>query len=234
MEVFLLTNQLKPGKTIFHPIVDFIPGIDKLTRLDFTAANTLLSPDFFNSTSKFTSYINQQLQQAGAKYGIGGYGEHRTIYLRSDMFGSAKDKEEPRRLHLGIDIWGRPNVAVKSPLDGLVHSFAYNDNFGDYGGTIILTHLVNGISFHTLYGHLSLNSIKNISVGDRISKGDIFCDFGIPSENGSWPPHLHFQLILDIGNYNGDYPGVCKFSEREKYLANSPDPDIILQLNQYL
>lgn len=219
---------------MFHPLVDFLPGEDKLTSLDFTAANTALTPALLTDTSKFTTYINQQLKEAGARYGIGGYGEHRTIYQRSEVFGSANEQEEPRRLHLGIDIWGKPNTAVKAPLDGLVHSFAFNDGFGNYGGTIILTHLVNGISFHTLYGHLSLNSIKNISAGDRISKGDIFCDFGIPSENGSWPPHLHFQLIEDMGNYNGDYPGVCKFSEKEKYLANCPDPDIILQLNQFL
>jgi hypothetical protein len=31
----------------------------------------------------------------------------------------------------------------------------------------------------------------------------------------------------------GDYPGVCKYSEREQYLANSPDADIILQMMQY-
>jgi hypothetical protein len=31
----------------------------------------------------------------------------------------------------------------------------------------------------------------------------------------------------------GDYPGVCKFSERGKYLLNSPDPDLILQMMQH-
>jgi hypothetical protein len=45
---------------------------------------------------------------------------------------------------------------------------------------------------------------------------------------------LHFQIILDIADWKGDYPGVCKYSEREKWLKNSPDPDIILQLNKYL
>ena len=53
-------------------------------------------------------------------------------------------------------------------------------------------------------------------------------------ENGHWPPHLHFQIILDMQLKEGDYPGVCKYSEREKYLANCPDPDLILQLNQYI
>jgi hypothetical protein len=49
-------------------------------------------------------------------------------------------------------------------------------------------------------------------------------------ENGHWPPHLHFQLIIDMGKAKGDYPGVCKYSEREKYLDNCPDPGFILSM----
>ena len=205
----------------------------RMLKMDFTEANTALTAEVIEDTGRFSAFVSNLLSGQNAEFGIGGYAENRTVYSRSRVFDGLPGSM-PRRLHLGIDIWGKPNTAVKSPLDGLVHSFAFNDSFGDYGGTIILTHLINGITFYSLYGHVSLHSIKNLQAGERIGKGDIFCDFGIPSENGSWPPHLHFQLILDIGNYNGDYPGVCKFSEREKYLANSPDPDIILQLNQYL
>jgi peptidoglycan LD-endopeptidase LytH len=117
-----------------------------------------------------------------------------------------------------------------APLDGIIHSFAFNNQFGDYGATIILSHILDKISFYTLYGHLSLNSIKNIQEGSRIEKGEIFAEFGIPAENGQWPPHLHFQIIKEIGEWKGDYPGVCKFSERDKWLSNSPDPAIILNL----
>jgi murein DD-endopeptidase MepM/ murein hydrolase activator NlpD len=115
-----------------------------------------------------------------------------------------------------------------APLDGIVHSFAFNNARGDYGATIILSHRLNDISFHTLYGHLSLNSIKNLSEGQTIKRGDVFTEFGIPFENGQWPPHLHFQVILDMEGKEGDYPGVCKYSEREKYLNNCPDPNFIL------
>jgi len=41
-------------------------------------------------------------------------------------------------------------------------------------------------------------------------------------------------VILDIGMYAGDYPGVCKYSEKEQYLKNCPDPDLILQMNRYI
>ncbi|MFI5187661.1 MAG: hypothetical protein ACHQF0_13100 [Chitinophagales bacterium] len=67
----------------------------------------------------------------------------------------------------------------------------------------------------------------------NIKKGDVIGEFGIPSENGHWPPHLHFQIIIDMGEWKGDYPGVCKFSERKKYLENCPDPDGILQMMKY-
>jgi len=220
-----------------------VPGKDKLLKLDFTDANSDLTNTIVQETVLFTQYIRQKLEHAGARYGIGGYAEHRTVYSRSKLFefsqvssptaGNA-EVAEPRRLHLCTDIWGKPNTAVMVPLKGIAHSFAYNDAFGDYGATIILTHQLKGVSFYTLYGHLSLNSIKNLQEGQSFEKGDIFAEFGIPSENGQWPPHLHFQIIADLQGWKGDYPGVCKFSEKEVWLSNCPDPDLMLQMNQYL
>ncbi|MFI5133113.1 MAG: peptidoglycan DD-metalloendopeptidase family protein [Chitinophagales bacterium] len=229
-----LISILKAYQKEFHPLVTFDAAREKLLPLDFTENNKEISPDILSHTNQFIHYINEKLKTAGAKYGIGGYNEYRTVYSRSKVFNAKEPGEEPRRLHLGIDIWGKPYTAVMAPLNGIVHSFAFNDNFGDYGATIILTHQLDGFTLYTLYGHLSLNSIKNLNGGERIEKGDVFAEFGIPMENGHWPPHLHFQIIIDLENWSGDYPGVCKFSEREKYLANCPDPDFILQMNQYI
>lgn len=222
---------LKQYKDEFHPVVPFENG-DKLLLLDFTEKNNELNAEILENTNLFIQYINSKLQSVAARYGIGGYKEHRTIYSRSKVFDSA-DGGEARRLHLGTDIWGKPYTKVMAPLDGIVHSFAFNNAFGDYGATIILTHNLGGQTSHTLYGHLSLNSIKNIQEGDRIRKGDVFTEFGIPFENGQWPPHLHFQIIVDMEGKEGDYPGVCKYSERERYLANCPDPDLILHMMKY-
>jgi peptidoglycan LD-endopeptidase LytH len=116
----------------------------------------------------------------------------------------------------------------------VVHSFAYNEGYGNYGTTIILTHRLGSISFHTLYGHLSRSCIINLEEGANIEKGEVFGEFGIPSDNGDWPPHLHMQIISELDGWSGDYPGVCRFSERDAYLSNCPDPDLILQLNQYV
>lgn len=139
---------------------------------------------------------------------------------------------EPRRLHLGIDIWGKVGTPVSTPLSAVVHSLRFNQAFGDYGTTIILQHEVNGHTFQTLYGHLSKADLC-LEPSQKLEPGQVFAHFGPPAENGHWPPHLHFQIIFDTQGYSGDYPGVCRWSEKEKFLANCPDPDFLLRMNQY-
>jgi murein DD-endopeptidase MepM/ murein hydrolase activator NlpD len=228
-----LVDLLKKHHGDFHPVVPFDPSKDRLVHMDFTLENKTLHPGILNDLPAFIHYINALLEKTGARYGIGGYAEHRTVYAGSSVFDARHADSMPRRLHLGTDIWGKPYTAVMAPCEGLVHSFGYHDQKGNYGGTIILSHAIDGHSFFTLYGHLSLHSIGNIIEGKHISRGEIFAEFGRPSENGQWPPHLHFQLISDIGSWHGDYPGVCAENEKEKYLSNSPNPDLILHLDQY-
>ena len=225
-----MISLLKKYQQTFHQVVPFDSSTDKLLLMDFTASNPSLTEEIFSDTNLFTDYINQQLSSANATYGIGGYNELRNLYSRSKVFDDAK---EPRRLHLGTDIWGKAGTPVFAPIGGVVHSFAFNDHFGDYGATIILQHQLKAKTFHTLYGHLSLKDIEHLKEGKFINEGETIAHFGETNENGHWPPHLHFQIIIDMPNKSGDYPGVCKFSEREKYLANCPDADIILQMMQY-
>jgi len=216
----------------FHSVVSFNAEKDQLLLMDFTANNREISEELVNDTHLFAKHVSQKLQSASAKFGIGGYNEYRELYGRSKVF-DPEFGQEPRRLHLGIDIWGKPYTAVMSPWDGIVHSSAFNNRFGDYGATLVLSHNIEEMAFHTLYGHLSLNSIKNFQEGERVRMGDVIGEFGIPMENGQWPPHLHFQVIIDMENWRGDYPGVCSLPEKEKFLNNCPDPDLILQLMKY-
>ncbi len=233
-----LFKQLKIHSGNFHPLVNFDACKEKIIHLDFTENNKELQKINFENTEIFSQYIFEKLKNANAKFGIGGYDELRTVYARSKLFNNnilekkTTSVEEPRRLHLGIDIWGKQDTKIFAPLEGTIHSFAFNDQFGDYGATIILSHRLNELQFYTLYGHVSLKDIQNINKGDFINKGEVIAHFGNSFENGYWPPHLHFQVIKDIGSYEGDYPGVCKLSEREIYLNNCPDPDIILKLSR--
>jgi murein DD-endopeptidase MepM/ murein hydrolase activator NlpD len=205
-------------------VVDFEAG-DRLHAFDFTAANKELTPEILADTQLFTDWIEDKLIKDQAKYGIGGYNEHRSIYSRSEHFN---DLEEPRRLHLGTDIWGPAGTPVYSFSDATVHSFGVNENYGDYGATIVLQHYLNGDSFYVLYGHLSLSSLFGLQEGLTIAQGVRFAEFGIPEENGHWPPHLHFQVIRDMQGFVADYPGVCQYSKKEEFLSNCPDPAFIL------
>jgi len=221
LEQVLARNQQQ-----FHQVVNFNAATDKLLLMDFTAANKELSIEIIENTNTFSRYINDKLATANASYGIGGYNETRTLYQRSKHF----DGEEQRNIHLGIDIWAAAGTKVFVPVGGTVHSFAFNNNFGDYGATIILQHQLDGVNFHTLYGHVSLKDLAPLQQGKYISRGELLAHFGPPAENGDWPPHLHFQIIEDMHENIGDYPGVCALTEREKYLRNCPDADLILNM----
>ncbi|WP_235869110.1 hypothetical protein [Polaribacter aquimarinus] len=77
-------------------------------------------------------------------------------------------KDNQRNIHLIIDLWCKENIKVLAVLDGEIHSFKNNNNYGDYGPTIILKHGIGSHRFYTLYGDLTLNSIKNIKVRDKV------------------------------------------------------------------
>jgi murein DD-endopeptidase MepM/ murein hydrolase activator NlpD len=162
----------------------------------------------------------------------GGYGEHRSLYTQS-LFAPAG--EEPRTVHLGLDIFAPEGAEVFAPIDARVHSFQDNAQPGDYGPTIILEHMPesgakSGVAFYTLYGHLSRASLSGLKAGKIFTAGEQIAWLGARSENGGWTPHLHFQIILEIGDRRGDYPGVCKRSERDAWLAICPDPRPLLGL----
>ncbi|MEQ8475140.1 peptidoglycan DD-metalloendopeptidase family protein [Fulvivirga sp.] len=193
---------------------------------DFTSNNSALLNIDLNNEQAFTDYVFNTLYDNSCSVGVGGYGEDRFIYSRSEVFGG----EESRSIHLGIDVWAAVGTAVYTPLDGTVHSFANNNQHGDYGPTIILGHQLENVKFYTLYGHLNTECLNDLFVGKKLKKGDHIANFGTYEENVHWPPHLHFQIIHEIGDYSGDYPGVAKPSEKEKWLKNSPDANLILNI----
>jgi len=215
-----------------HQVVNFDPQFEKLIKMDFTASNPTMQTKVLMDTPSFCTWVNGEVIDKGYKFGIGGYNELRTVYDRSPVFDGQEG--EPRRLHLGLDIWGAEATPVFAVMDGIVHSFAFNNAMGDYGATIILKHEMEGRYFHSLYGHLSRADLTGLEKGQLIEGGSLLAHFGALEENGFWPPHLHFQLIVDMEGMEGDYPGVCRFSEREKYLANCPNPNLLLNLEQFI
>ena len=194
---------------------------------DLSDKNNELAKIDLSCTKDFSDYINRKLTEMNSLFGVGLYNEDRTIYRRSELF--AKEKE-PRSVHLGIDLWVPEQTPVFSPLPAIVHSINDNNNFGDYGPTIILEHSLDGVKFYTLYGHLSRTSLNRIKVGKKIAQGQKFAKVGNSKENGEWPTHVHFEIITDMLGKTGDFPGVSSHSDRDYYTTICPDPNLILRL----
>lgn len=210
----------------FAPVLATDLNAGNVCTLDFTAANTLLQQTDLQDTAAFNAAVQQMLQANGATVGVGGYLEVRFIYRRSQHFAAAS---ESRNLHLGIDVWLEAGTAVFAPLESVVHSFADNDNFGDYGPTIILQHQLEDITFYTLYGHLTRASLQGLQEGQKFAKGARIAEVGPYPENGHWPPHLHFQVMASMEGRRGDFPGVATTAEKAIYQTLCPNPNLILQ-----
>ncbi len=192
--------------------------------LDFTAVNQELKSVDLRNTAAFSEYVLNEIKSEGKAVGVGGYLENRAVYHRSEHFDGT---EQPRTIHLGLDIWAKALTPVFAPVDSIVHSFQDNAGFGDYGPTIILEHtdyqLLN-IPKYSLYGHLSCRSLDNLFIGKALKQGEQFTEFGSFPENGDWPPHLHFQLMHDLLGKSGDFPGVCSEADKDFYANICPSP----------
>lgn len=226
-----LEELLKKTFTEFTSVLAISDQQSVYISIDLSVNNHELAKQLHSTSTSddWEKYITQFLQSNKKKVAFGGYLEHRFLYERSTYF-TQEDNENKRNRHLGIDLWCPAQTGVLAPLDGIVHSFGNNKNHGDYGPTIILEHHIENVIFFTLYGHLSLESIQAIELGDFIKKGQEFAQLGTSRVNGDYAPHLHFQLIKDIGDNLGDYPGVCSVEEMDYYKVNCPDPNLILKL----
>ncbi len=217
------------GLTIgFTPVIGGDLKQEEYAFIDLSENNRDLLRLEVASSAAFSVFIDEFLCNRNAKAAFGGYNELRTLYNRSELFNN--EKEANRNIHIGLDIWVPAYSDILSPLDAKIHSFQDNDNFGDYGPTIILEHIENNRTFYTLYGHLSRASLETLDVGDRVKAGDKIAELGDLQENGDYAPHLHFQIMENMQGYSGDYPGVVKKDDLDRYLKNCPDPNLLLKI----
>lgn len=230
MESF--SNFLKEVSSESLSVLDKEIPLIKYVPIDLSFKNTKLQDIDVSSSTALGHFINKTIKKQNGCIGFGGYNEKRLIYKRSIHFNHLNSDFE-RNIHLGVDLWCEAESKVYTPLDGTVHSFKNNMNEGDYGPTIILKHLIDGITFYTLYGHLSLKSLDNLALGQKVIQGDCIATLGNSSVNGDYPPHLHFQIIKDMQDLKGDYPGVCSKTDLDFYLKNCPDPNLLLKLKTF-
>ncbi|RXJ71777.1 peptidase M23 [Veronia nyctiphanis] len=170
-------------------------------------------------------WVLNQMRAIGATMSIGRYNEQRPIYENTEQFEGTPDRD----LHIGLDLGVMPGTPLTTPVDATVFSLADHQHQGDYGPTVILRHQEKGLTFFTLYGHLAADTLNKINVGQTLVKGELFGWVGDKSENGGWAPHLHFQIIQDLGEWKDDYPGVTYSNQAEVVLENCPDPNLIIR-----
>jgi 4-aminobutyrate aminotransferase-like enzyme/Ser/Thr protein kinase RdoA (MazF antagonist) len=212
------------------PILDADLRNARCAVFDLGVGSTFLgtNPDT-SKTEALTEKILGEMKRAGVRVGVGRYDEARPLYTSALFGGSNHPAEERRTIHLGIDLFVEPGTSLRAPLDSVVHLLANNAAPLDYGPLVILRHEADdGEEFFTLYGHLTKDTLDILKPGQRIVQGETFARVGTASENGGWPPHVHFQIILDLLDLGADFPGVAYASQRSVWTNLSPDPDFLL------
>ena len=223
-----IDKLLESIATGFVSILDTDNSTDAYVALDLSTTNKELENVDITNADDCESYIQQILEATNSTVAYGGYLEKRNLYAKNANF--SKEVEVARDIHLGVDFWAKAGTKVIAPLNGVVHSFKNNAVTGDYGPTIILKHTVEDRDFYSLYGHLAVSSLHNIYIGKEYSKGSVIGTLGTAEVNVGYAPHLHFQLIIDIEEYKGDYPGVCTVKDLVYYANNCPNPNLLLHI----
>lgn len=209
-------------------VIDSTIAYSEYIALDLSTSNKEIDNFDLSNAAIFEIFIENNLIINKAKVAFGGYNEIRNIYKRSTVFKN--DIAAERNIHIGLDLWIKAGTNVLAALDGKIHSFQNNTSLGDYGPTIILEHEIENTKFYTLYGHLSQESLNDLHIGKTFVKGQKIATLGNFPINGDYAPHLHFQIIQNIGDFSGDYPGVCNIKDLEYYLENCPNPNLLLKI----
>ncbi len=183
----------------------------------------------FGDFDLFQFKIDRLQKEHPQKIIAGGYMEPRMVYSTSAYDRLGNNGNESRTVHLGIDCWLPAGTPVHALLDGEIVTAINDEGDKEYGGLIILKHETDQFHFYSLYGHLSVKSATARKIGERVKKGERIAFLGDFPENGNWPPHLHFELMLSMLDYTDDFPGVAYKSEIEVWKSICPDPNLLFK-----
>ncbi len=230
----LFKKVINANNNLLKPVVNF--DQKSIVKLDLSVGSLDLGNNSnFENTYQSQKRINDILWEKEAEIGIGGYGEIRPFYNSDAYISNSNSGRQWRTVHLGWDVWTKAKTAVYSALDGIVYSIKDNKGDDNYGPTIILKHQIEQESerliFYTLYGHLSPIS-EQLKVGQKVKQGQQIATIGTYPQNGNWAEHLHFQIILDMLEQEGDFYGVCTPMEKEIWLSICPNPETIFFPNR--
>lgn len=205
------------------------PG-DAIHHLDLSVSSLWMGHEFeFNNLDLFKYKIDKLQLGSPNKTIAGGYLEPRPIYTSSTYDKLGNSGRESRTIHLGVDFWLPAYSAVHALMDGIVVTAVNDEGFKEYGGLVILKHQFENLIFYTLYGHNTVESALKHKVGDFIKKGEKIAELGDTPENGHWAPHLHFQIMLSMLDYEIDFPGVAYNNQIGIWKDLCPDPNLLFK-----
>ncbi len=189
--------------------------------IDLSVVNTFWDENDVSDIAVFEKYLEEKRTINKSYVAHGGYLEQRALYRKNARFQSGLTRD----VHMGIDLWAPVGTSVHAVLDGVIHSFAHNDDAGNYGPTLILEHDWNDKKIYSLYGHLAISDMEHWEVGLRFRESEKIATLGTPQENGGYSPHLHFQVMTTLKDYRGDFPGVAAQEELADYENMILDPN---------
>ena len=160
----------------------------------------------------------------GIDLGIGPWCEDRPVYS-SSAFDSVFAPGQRRSLHLGLDLFAPAGTVVRAPLAGEVVDLFATDLPLDYGHAVLLRHEPEaGLVFHSLWGHLAAQTVKDRRIGERLAAGAEIGRMGAPAENGNWQPHVHIQLVTYGSPRAADVIGAGEAAYRDVWAELFPSP----------
>ncbi len=213
----------------FVPVIGTDPGILP-PRVDLSIGSEFLA-DFrlIHDEPAMTRRIDWLRRSVGARVAIGEYDEARLLYTSELFRTEGFDGPEWRTVHIGLDLFADAGCPVRVPLAGWIKSVRHNAGPRDYGPTVVVEHTVTGddglpLTFFTLYGHLDVETLTAVHPGLPLAAGATVGRLGTAAVNGGWAPHVHFQLVVDLLDREGEFPGVARPSERAVWTSLSPAP----------
>ena len=225
-----IVRWLQEHSAEIGPIVEPDLQAENIPVFDLSAG----SPEIGNiletcDTGLLAQKLSGRMQAARSPVGIGRYNEARIIHTSIEQHVDTNDGPAWPTIHLGLDLFLAAGSPVYAPLAGVVHSFSQHDESGG-SATLVLEHTINEdrLTFYTLYGNVSPESLSALHKGMRLEQGMPIARISGESSGESLPPHLHVQLTTDMLDRQGDFPAYVLPGERDVWRSLCPDPNLIV------
>lgn len=193
-------RQLSERRGVFAKVIEVNRP---LPVLDLSPASDLWREGNWEGPQEACQVITAQLRDG---FGLGRYGEARLMYSKTDS------ADEPRTVHLGVDVFAPPGTPVRASLEGDVVRLTPE--------SLTLRH----DGFFTHYARIA--PAAGLCVGQRVQAGQTVGAIATQDADAApLPPHLHFQVACaDFP----DLPALIPSSERPVWQSICPDPNLIL------